>query len=395
MAVQNIFSYLNTAEGNRGAMLEGVQRSLIQTRQLQLQEQQRMIDNSFTMRKLDFQEKQQGFENVMALKRLDMQERQMGMGDLLEAERIKSTQALTAYREAQTAKLTARDTAAGYMEYPLNGTAEDWVNYNNQVETGAQAIEQTYDPNLQGVLNEFSEPPVSTTDLPTDDGADALPSLFDEGPLADVGGPLARLAPDPRATTLPQAAGTVAAQAEASKAPASQFDVVNKTINQQIARILNDPNKPQGVKLAETQALKGNLMRIAATEFNEDPKAAAFLNDSAPERTAIESAAARGDDAMARSLMNESVQRLGYMNPVNSDAYQRGSRLYMQTQEKLEKRDELKELMSTKATMTSNASEVPPWMEARIDQLAKELYGPTSTPESMAESLNIDRPPTR
>lgn len=382
--VASIYAYMDRQADRTAQTFGAIQQSIVQTRTMQLREQQQAWDNTLTLKKLDIAEKQNTFDNVLALRKLGLAERELGFNDLMNAERLKSQSALTAYREAQTAKLTAQDTAAGYIDYPVNGTSKEWMGYGEQVDTGAASVAQEWDPALQTAIDQtLNETPTS------EDDPDLGYSLFAEPATDAAGGP--SMAPKFSAKGMSNltTSAVMGAQAAQAQAPTSNFDAVAKRINQTIGFIQNS-DKPQGVKLAEARQLQGNLMRIASTEYAQDPKARAFLNDNAPERSAVEAAAARGDESTARQLMNGSQQRLGYLNPVLADAYENGSRKLAAQQEQKALRDELKDLYGIKDADGMQ----PEWVKTRIDQLSSQLYG-TSSPTGLESRANSLRPAVR
>lgn len=394
MANESPFEYLKLGADLSNQQFANIQNAILKTRAMQLQQEAQIFGQGIALKELDIKEKQLAFDNQISLKKLEMAGRAQGWDDLLNASRLKSQDALTRYREAQAAKLEARDTASGYIDTPIGGSAQDWLNYDDSVNTGAAAISESWgipevDP-LDGALNEaMSEqgPPntgnrilTENDALPIDEGSEASASLFGGTPFSPL-----QIPPQQRA------AAVVATESVQSQQPTSSFDRVQKIINQEKGRVANS-DLTQGIKLQRIQELNGNLLRIASTEYKADRRAQDFLNNMAPERESVEAAAAAGDWSTARSLINENAQQLGAVNPVLNDAYNRGAEQYKQTKIMEAKQKQLDSILK-QLESTSLPTGMEATLQARAQQLSSEIYG-TGNPEIARSTLLDLRPVT-
>jgi hypothetical protein len=422
-AISDIYSRLGRDADRTAANFGAIQQSLIQTRAVQLRERQQLFDNDMMLRKMDIAEKQNAFDNAIALKKLGMAERQMGFGDVMEAAKLESVNALTRYREAQTAKLEAGQTAAQNIPYPVNGTPEEIINWKNQTQAAGSTIEQswgipqdnTYLPSDSGAYVPDPNDPldvataqayqeqggaVSSSDLPMDSGSDASSSLFSPAPTDAIAGGLFQ---GPRMgavnlTPSQKAVGQIAAATAAQTTPKDNFEEFFQAANFGISSTLADPNIPQGTKSKLISQMQAGLMR-GAMQYRENPKAQAFLNDVAPERDRVKAAAARGEEQIAQSIIRANESRLGFFNPILADAEAEGYAIYAQNQAikdaaetKKAIRDELMDTRNLIKGYKDAGDTVPADLLATEKLLISQLYTVPVQEAQINSRVNADRP---
>lgn len=412
--IASIYNYLGNEAQNTRANFSAVQQSLVQARTMQLREQEQMFNQSLDLRKLDILEKQNVFDNMVAQKKLGMTERDMGWQDKLSAAKLASIESLTGLRDAQALKAEAGSAAAHNIPYPVNGTPEEIIKWDQQVNqaggfieqswvnpTGSREVDGAYVPDPSDPLDvetaaayaEQGGAVASSSDLPSDSGSAASPALF--GSAGEAAGGLGGMRPFPPIKLTPQqsAVGSIAAATVEQITPKDEFEQFFQAANRGIAATLTNPNINEGARSKIVSQMQIGLMRGAMKYADTNPKAKAFLNDVAPERDRVKAAAARGDEQIAQSIIRANEARLGYFNPILADAEAEGYAEYaklqtIEDQAKVKKaiRDELSDLTKDIASLKTATLDVPPYMTARLAQLQQEAYG---NPVKEVEKKNL------
>lgn len=409
-SVASIYNYLGNEADRTARNFGAIQQSIIQTRTMQLKEQQQLWENSLTLKKLDIAEKQQGFENIMAQKHLGLQEQQLANGDALEAAKTASYEALTGYRNAQAAKLEATQTAGQNIPYPIGGTPQDYINHGIQKNAVGKAILQSWTGSQESADGAYVPDPNDPLDvetarayaeqggnvatgpvLPSDDGEGATDALF--GNAGAAAGALGGMRPMPPIRLNPnqKVVAGVAAATAIQTTPKDEFDAFFQSINSDIQEVTNNQVMDQGDKKMLLTQMNMDRMR-GAMQYRDNPKAKAFLNDVAPERDAVKTAASTGNEQLVNAYIRTNEQRIGAFNPVLADAAAEGYALWQRKQlaedaAKLQKgvRDELTSLLSQIKDMEASSVVVPEFMKTRVTQLMQQAYG---NPVKEAEKTN-------
>jgi hypothetical protein len=412
------FQYLNQEANRTAANFSAIQQSLVQTRTMQLREQEQLFNQSLDLRKIDMLEKQNAFDNVMAQKKMTMLEGRQLQGDALETAKLESINALTDYRNAQKTRLEANQTAAENIPYPVNGTPQEIIAWDNQVNGVGAAIRQSWvdpsgsrevdgayvpdpnDPMDMATAQAYREQGGSVADpsLPTDGGEEPMGALF--GNAGASAGGLGGMRPFPPMNLDPnqKVVAGVAAATAAQTTPKDEFEQFFQAANRGISSTLANPNINEGARAKIASQMQIGLMR-GAMQYRDNPKAKAYLNDVAPERDRVKAAAARGDEQMVQSIIRANEARLGSFNPILADAeaegYAEHARLQViEDSAKAQKavRDELTSLTSQIKDMTTANIPVPDYMNKRAAQLMQQAYGNPVKAAEKTNRANQDRP---
>lgn len=414
------FQYLNQEANRTTANFSAIQQSLVQTRTMQLREQEQIFNQSLDLRKIDMLEKQNVFDNVMAQKKMGILEQQQLQGDALEAAKISSYDALTAYRNAQATKLQATQTFSENVPYPIGGSPQDYINRRKQVTAGGGAVLQSWvDPSgSREVDGAYVPDPSDPMDvetarayeeqggavnmnppLPTDGGEQLTGALFGNAGAAATAGITGGLRPFPPIKLDPtqRVVAGVAAATAAQTTPKDEFDSFFQAINADIQEVTNRQDIDVGDKRMLLGQMQADRMRGVMQYADTSPKAKDYLNEIAPERDAVKLAAMQGDEARVNAIIANNERRIGAFNPVlnkyAADGYAEAAKLRTEEDSAKALKVKMDKLESVQRIIKGyGEGTVPPELTRSQDLLIAELF---TNPVKNAEAANQatqDRP---
>lgn len=382
------FALLQQGQENTAALFSGIQRATIQTRQLQLQEQNQIFQQGLDLRKLDIMEKQNAFNQIMALANLGMKEQEMGFRDRVTAAQARAYDALADQRLSKIAEDQAGEFVTSQIPFPINGTPEEVIQWSNRVGVaktaqlnswGMPAREQYMTPSGEVDAEAVTDDVMNDMTLPEDEGSDASPSLFSNTQRM-IGGLPPRL-------SFEQAAKVTTQEAKAQTAPVSTFEQFQKATTEYMRMVTTSPNIKTTDRQMLLKGINSTLMMGTMRMMNTDPKAMAYMNELAPERDAVYSAALRGDEDSVRSYIRENQDRIGFPNPILESYAQRGYEEKARLDQIQLRRDNLSKNLRLVKEYTDAGEEVPGWLKEEISD-----FKPSTDPAEIKNQADLDRP---
>jgi hypothetical protein len=395
MADVNPFALIQQGAENTGQLFANLQRSILQTRELQLQEKSQVFQQGIALRGMDLKEKEMDLNARISMAKLGMAEQEMGMQAALAAARIETEKAHAGLYNAQAWKAQQLKTVAPYFRPPLGGTPDDYRSATREL-TGSAAM--TTDPVLDEVLNEVaSSPPVSPAyqssrgmSVPDSLGTTSLGigsgQAFQRGAAQGLNNIMQGVEGDGDLfADSPQAA----APPRAGAAQEYGWDSYTKDIEQwqQWAKLAPDLTNAQSEAVI-TQLERDRLM-AAQNQFSTDPKAQQLLNAQAQEQEQVRQLASQGDRTAVQEIQRSFRDQYGYDNPLYQQAAREGFSEFNQDRQREKAYKRLSELVDMRTKMGSLESPPPGALES-IDAEIKQLSAITAAPSVLGRRQEED-----
>lgn len=328
MAEVNPFALIQQGVENTNALFSGMQRSILQARQLQIQEQGQIFNQGIALEELKLKEKGQALDATVSMAKLGLAEREMNMQAALMGAKIGTEQAHARYYDAQSWKAQQMATAAPYSVIPLDGDADAIISSANGLE--AQAA-MTVDPVLQGVLTEMEQPPVAPAyqqdrSLTNTLGSTMAPGMATGIAVEDA----AERGYDLFLDDAPQRQQ----QAPAAPQNTSSWQQLNKALDTARQQAMLMPKWTQGQREMRMQEIERTRLRLAQDQYASDPQAQQLLNSTSESVEYIRELAAKGDRVGVQGVQKQFQEQYGYDNPVYQKAAREGFDQYRRDEQR-------------------------------------------------------------